>query len=115
MSRTRTPPDRPTDDDPAPDGGDPIVGDARTAVETDVPPGASVHRCSYCGRPFAAETYLVLHRGLAHGDELSDAEREAFAAAYEREETDLRRFRIVALGLLVLLYFGFLFAFAVVT
>ena len=94
-------------------GADPTA--ARTAVETVVPPDGPVHRCAYCDRPFAEESYLVLHRGLAHADELSADEREAFTAAYGEEEADLRRFRIVALGLLVLLYFGFLFAFAVVT
>jgi hypothetical protein len=93
----------------------PLASDARTAVEADVPPDAPVYRCAYCGRPFAEESYLVLHRGLAHADALSETEREAFADAYAEEEADLGRFRIVALGLLVLLYFGFLFTFAVVT
>jgi hypothetical protein len=93
----------------------PVASDARTAVETDVPPDGPVHRCTYCDRPFAEESYLILHRGLAHADVLSQIEREAFADAYTEEEADLGRFRIVALGLLVLLYFGFLFTFAVVT
>jgi hypothetical protein len=83
--------------------------------DTAVPSDAPVHRCAYCDRPFAEESYLVLHRGLVHADVLSTPEREAFEAAYAEEESDLRRFRIVALGLLVLLYFGFLFTFAVVT
>ena len=94
-------------------GADPTA--ARTAVETVVPPDGPVHRCAYCDRPFAEEPYLVLHRGLAHADELPADEREAFMAAYDQEEAELQRFRIVALGLLVLLYFGFLFTFAVVT
>lgn len=84
-------------------------------VETDVPPDGAVHRCHYCERPFAEESYLVLHHGLEHADELTEEEREAFRTAYEEEEADLRRFRLVALGLLVALYFGFLFVFAVVT
>ena len=88
---------------------------ARTDVETAVPPDAPMHVCAYCDRPFAEESYLVLHRGLAHADDLSEEEREAFSGAYEREEADLNRFRIIALGLLVILYFGFLFVFAVVT
>ncbi|WP_425504736.1 DUF7410 domain-containing protein [Salinigranum marinum] len=95
-------------------GADPTTA-ARTAVETVVPPDGPVHRCAYCDRPFAEESYLVLHRGLAHADELSPDEREAFTAAYDDEEAELQRFRIVALGLLVLLYFGFLFTFAAVT
>jgi hypothetical protein len=98
---------------PAPDaGGSPVP---RVAVETDVPPDATVYRCAYCDRPFATESYLILHRGLAHADRVSDEERAAFGAAYEREQSDLGRFRLVALGLLVLLYFGFLFVFAFVT
>ncbi|WP_236639786.1 DUF7410 domain-containing protein [Salinigranum halophilum] len=87
----------------------------RTAVETDVPEGGPVYRCAYCGRPFTEESYLVLHRGLAHGDVVTADEREAFEAAYAEENASLQRFRIIALGLLVLLYFGFLFVFAVVT
>ena len=89
--------------------------DPRVSVETSVPDGAAVHRCAYCDRPFATASYLALHRGLAHADQLSGTEREAFGAAYEDEQSELGRFRLVALGLLVLLYFGFLFTFAVVT
>ena len=87
----------------------------RVAVETDVPPGAPVHACERCGRPFAHEEHLVLHRGLAHYGDLTDAERDAFTAAYDDERADIHRFRIVALGGLVLLYFGFLLAYALVT
>lgn len=94
---------------------DAVADRSRTDVETDVPPDAAVHRCGYCGRPFAEASYLVLHRGLAHPTELTDAERTAFEDAYEAEQSDIQRFRIVALGLLVVLYFGFLFAFAIVT
>jgi hypothetical protein len=92
-----------------------VGGAQRTDVETAVPDGAPTHRCDYCERPFARESYLTLHHGLAHDGVLTDEEREAFEAAYAEEQASLRRFRIVALGLLVLLYFGFLFVFAVVT
>jgi hypothetical protein len=107
--------------DPEPDAGTDLTTaadtgrDARTVVETSVPPDHPVHRCDYCDRPFAEASYLALHRGLAHADRVSDAEREAFATAYEVEQAELGRFRLVALGLLVLLYFGFLFVFAFVT
>ncbi|AUV83916.1 DNA-binding protein [Salinigranum rubrum] len=80
-----------------------------------MPAEAPVYRCDYCGRPFATESYRTLHHGLAHEGVLTDEGREAFEAAYEDENASLRRFRIIALGLLVLLYFGFLFVFAVVT
>ena len=85
---------------------------ARVAAETDVPPDAPTHVCERCGRPFARERYLVLHRGLAHYGDLTDAEREAFESSYRDERDDIRRFRIAALGGLVALYFGFLLAYA---
>jgi hypothetical protein len=81
--------------------------------DVDVPPDAPVYACDRCGRPFAAESRLALHRGLAHRTDLSPAEREAFEAARDEEVADLRRFRLLALAALVLLYFGFLFAYAV--
>jgi hypothetical protein len=81
----------------------------------DVPPGADAVRCSRCGQPFARDRHLALHRGLDHWSGLTDDEREAFEAARADEEADLRRFRIVALGVLVLVYFGFLFVYALVT
>jgi hypothetical protein len=95
--------------------GTPTDRTPRVSVETSVPDGAASHRCAYCDRPFAAASYLALHRGLAHADRLSETEREAFETAYEEEQSELGRFRLIALGLLVLLYFGFLFTFAVVT
>ncbi|WP_338741577.1 DNA-binding protein [Haloplanus salilacus] len=83
--------------------------------DTHVPPGASAHVCERCGRPFADEEYLSLHRGLDHAADLSAAEREAFEAAHESEVADLQRFRLLALAALVALYFGFLMTYAVVT
>jgi len=50
-----------------------------------------------------------------HYDRLDDAEREAFDEAYLAENADLRSFRLRALAVLVLLYFGFLILYAVVT
>jgi hypothetical protein len=84
-------------------------------VETEVPPDATTHVCERCGRPFARESYLALHRGLAHRADLSEAERAAYEAALDEERDDLTRFRILALGALVVLYFGFLFAYALFT
>ena len=82
-------------------------------IETEVPADAETHVCSYCGRPFTSEEYLVLHRGLAHPDAISAEERAAYERASEEEQADVKRFRIVALGALVAIYFGFLFAYAV--
>ena len=89
----------------------PTAADEQTAV----PPGETPATCEYCGRPFPDEESLTLHRGLTHYGSLTDDEREAFVEAYRAEEPDLRRFRIVALGLLVLIYFGFLLLYAGVT
>jgi hypothetical protein len=86
----------------------------RVGVETVVPPGAEVHECAYCGRPFADAAYLALHRGLAHTRTITDAEWAAYEAARDAEDDEIRRYRIVALGLLVLVYFGFLFVYAAV-
>jgi len=69
-------------------------------------------RCAYCDRPFADERHLALHRGLAHEDDISEADREAFEAARAAERQQLRLFRLKALGVLVVLYFGLLMAFA---
>lgn len=89
----------------------PTAADEQTAV----PPGETPATCDHCGRPFPDAESLTLHRGLAHYGSLADDEREAFLAAYRGEEAELRRFRIVALGLLVLVYFGFLMLYAGVT
>ncbi|WP_224336942.1 hypothetical protein [Haloprofundus halobius] len=72
-------------------------------------------RCRYCGDPFVEERHLALHRGLNHANDLTETEREAYRDAYADEEADLKRFRLVSLGALVVLYFGFLFVYAVVT
>jgi hypothetical protein len=85
----------------------------RTHVETDVPADAEAHVCAYCDRPFTSEEYLVLHRGLSHADALSADERAAYERAHEEEQAAIKRFRIIALGALVAIYFGFLFAYAV--
>lgn len=80
----------------------------------DVPADADTYDCSYCGRPFAHESWLALHRGLAHPNELDDAEVEAFRTAHEAEAESLSTFRLQALGALVLIYFGLLMIYALV-
>jgi hypothetical protein len=84
------------------------------APDTRVPPGESPHECRFCGRPFRHETQLVLHRGLDHGDDLTDEEVETFQDAYRDENEEIRLFRLKALALLVLLYFGFLYTYSIV-
>jgi hypothetical protein len=104
------PPDRPRQ--PA---GSTLPRTHQATVETDAPPDARAVVCDRCGRPFARESYLALHRGLAHEDDLTPDEQSAYRTAVDEETAQLRRFRIVALGALVLLYFGFLFAYAAFT
>jgi hypothetical protein len=86
----------------------------RGGFAVDVPAGETVHECPDCGRPFETADYLALHRGLAHEDRLSEADREAFAAAREEEAAAIRRFRLKALGVVVLVYFVLLMVYAVV-
>lgn len=88
------------------------------AIDGPADPSASdgeAYVCDYCGRPFAREEWLALHRGLDHEDRITPAEREAFEAAYEDEEADLRMFRLQALGALVLIYFFFLIVYGLTT
>lgn len=80
---------------------------ANVADATDAP-----YRCDSCGGAYPTETLLIHHRGVRHPNELSEAELEQYRDAYEEEESQLRRFRIVALGGIVLLYFAFLFMYA---
>lgn len=85
-----------------------------THISTEVPSGQTpTNTCKYCGRPFAAQDRLDLHRGLAHDGVLDESEKEAFEAARANEKDDLRMFRLKALGMIVILYFGFLFLYAI--
>lgn len=84
-------------------------------TETTPPTPSNAPACPHCGEAFPSERLLDLHRGLEHYDALDDAEREAFDDAYLAETDDLRSFRLRALAALVLLYFVFLFTYAVVT
>ncbi|WP_324662833.1 DUF7410 domain-containing protein [Haloarcula sediminis] len=79
-----------------------------------VPESAVTYECRYCGRPFAREEWLALHRGLDHPAQLDDGEIAAFRAAHEREESELGHFRLRALGALVLIYFCLLMIYALV-
>lgn len=71
------------------------------------------HECVYCDRRFVDADLLALHRGLNHSESIDEAEREAFREAYGAEKAQLRLFRLKALLALIVLYFLFLFAFAV--
>jgi len=81
--------------------------------ETYVPDDDEPVVCPYCGFELTDETQYRLHLGLDHYGSLTDAEREQFKQTYTDEEETLNRFRIIALGGLVALYFGFLVVYAV--
>lgn len=78
------------------------------------PPGTDQFACRTCDRTFATDRLRVLHRGVRHPAEMTEAERESYREAYREEEAEIRSFRIRALGVLVLLYFGFLIVYALI-
>jgi hypothetical protein len=83
---------------------------------TTIPRGESPSsRCDYCGHPFPTTDRLVLHKGLEHPQELDTDERDAYLSVRAEEKDELRTLRLKALGALVLLYFGLLFTYAIVT
>ncbi|MFB6250876.1 MAG: DNA-binding protein [Halobellus sp.] len=75
--------------------------------------GQPTFDCNICGRRFHTEDLLVLHRGVRHTDEIDTAEQEAYREAYAAEERAIRSFRLRAIAILVLLYFGFLFLYVI--
>lgn len=107
--------DEPTAADP-PAALDPSlsVPDFAAAAETTVPTDESAVRCPHCETPFPAERVRDLHVGRAHADAADEAERERYVDGVAAERDDLGSFRLRALAALVVLYFGFLFVYAVV-
>lgn len=71
-------------------------------------------RCPHCGRAFVTADRQLLHEGLEHPDRLDENRRTAYEARRREERAALRRYKIRALLVLVLVYFGFLFTYAVV-
>lgn len=72
-------------------------------------------QCPYCGQPFPRSQLLTLHLGLEHEPRLTASERAAFEQAYQAETDDLRLFRLKLLLVLIVIYFGLLFVYAVIT
>lgn len=96
----------PTDGD-----GGPTYGDSpRIATRGD----ESAVRCPYCGHPFHERRLRTLHCGLEHPDQLSDEDQAAFERSYLKESEEIRRFRLYAIGAVVVVYFVMLFLYAVV-
>ncbi|AFK21397.1 DNA-binding protein (plasmid) [Haloferax mediterranei ATCC 33500] len=82
-------------------------------MTTDTDATRDRHVCETCSEAYPTARLLVLHRGARHPDVLDADEVEAYREAYYEEERELKSFRIRALGVLVLLYFGFLMLFIV--
>ena len=83
-------------------------------MEYDIPPETDVQDCPYCDRPFAEADQRDIHIGVDHADAMTDEQREAFEAAWAAEDDALRQYRIIAVGVLVLIYFGLLMTYALV-
>jgi len=97
----------------ADDAGENHTQATTTQPATHVPDGETPQVCPYCGFELPADDQYRLHLGLNHYDQLDDSDQQAFREAYHHEEESLTRFRIIALGGLVVLYFGFLLIYAV--
>lgn len=80
-----------------------------STVDTSDPP----YLCKTCNRRFKTQALLIHHCGVRHPDTLDEGEKEQLSELYQEEEAQLRRFRIIALGGIVLLYFGFFFMYAI--
>jgi hypothetical protein len=85
----------------------------------DVPADAAVQECPTCGAPFPSVADCLLHRAHVHDASsmaagLSADELERLEGALTDEETALHRFRLKALGGVVLLYFILLMIYALV-
>lgn len=72
-----------------------------------------VAHCEYCEQPFPTEERLVLHKGLAHGNELEESEWDSYEEARQEEQQTLRMIRLKALLALCLLYFSIPIMYAV--
>lgn len=85
-----------------------------SSINTEVPSEDTLTEvCDYCEQPFATAERLVLHKGLEHSRMLTELEQEAFLTVRADEEDDLRLLRLKALGMLVVVYFGFLFLYVI--
>ncbi len=84
---------------------------SRTDADGTDEAGETFH-CPYCDRRFAREAYRDLHLGQEHEGRLDADERAAYEAAHDAEVEEIRLFRLKALAVLVLVYFGFLVVYA---
>lgn len=95
-------------------GDSPPTADGIDEVDFDVPADADPARCPDCGRPYAREALLALHRGQVHGEALDATGRADYERAQSEETERLGLFRLKALLALIALYFGLLLIYALV-
>lgn len=75
---------------------------------------ADAARCPTCGQPFRTEHLRTLHRGEAHPETLSDAEREAYDDALDDEDEQLFIFHIKVVAVITLVMFVFIYTYSFV-
>lgn len=75
-------------------------------VVLEVPEDADPYRCPYCAFPFKTEQQRTLHLGVAHEDDLDDAERERFEETFDEETHDLFTLHVKLTIVIILLYFS---------
>jgi hypothetical protein len=71
-------------------------------------------RCPTCGQPFRTDHLLMLHRGEAHPETLTDAERERYADVTDEEEEQLFIFHIKVVAVITLVMFIFIYTYSFV-
>jgi hypothetical protein len=94
-------------------GAEPSAAETGTSKESaEAAETSGPFDCPYCDRRFAREEYRDLHLGQEHEERLDATEREAYETAHDAEAEAIRLFRLKALAVLVLVYFGFLVVYA---
>lgn len=75
-------------------------------AELSVPDDADPKRCPYCSYPFQRERQRTLHLGIAHEDELDEAERERYEEEVSEEDHDLFTLHVKLIIVILLTYFA---------
>lgn len=88
---------------------------SETVPETNVPDWQTAEQCRFCDRPLPDDRLRTLHEGLAHPDELSTEERQAYERATVEEMQKFSHFRLAVLGAVFVLIQLLLFAFRTFT
>lgn len=86
-----------------------------TDPDIDVPPDEEPDAtCPYCDRPFTRDAFRDLHLGEVHGEDLTDAEREAHAAAVDAEDEELFMYHLRIVAGIAVIYAVFVLVYMVV-